>query len=71
MDFRKYSAELVGSFLFFTIGYYSVGAFHATDPATPGLLVVPFSFVVYPVAILADAKLHTARLPCPTFSRDC
>jgi aquaporin Z len=44
MDFRKYSAELVGSFLFFTIGYYSVGAFHATDPATPGLLVVPFSF---------------------------
>ncbi|HEY4190893.1 MAG TPA: aquaporin [Candidatus Limnocylindrales bacterium] len=44
MDFRKYSAELVGSFLFFVIGYYSVGAFHATDPATAGLLVVPFAF---------------------------
>ena len=27
MDFRKYSAELVGSFIFFVIGYLSVPAF--------------------------------------------
>jgi len=44
MDFRKYTAELLGSFVFFTIGYFSVPAFAATDPATPGLLVVPFAF---------------------------
>src|SRR5262249_15127633 len=44
MDFRKYTAELLGSFLFFTIGYFSVPAFGATTPATPGLLVVPFAF---------------------------
>lgn len=44
MDFRKYAAELLGSFLFFGIGYLSVAAFHGTDPATAGLLVVPFSF---------------------------
>jgi len=43
-DFRKYSAELLGSFLFFTIGYFSVPAFHATSPETPGLLVVPWAF---------------------------
>jgi aquaporin Z len=42
MDFRKYSAELVGSFLFFTIGYFSVPAF--TAAGVPGLLVVPFAF---------------------------
>jgi aquaporin Z len=42
MDFRKYSAELVGSFLFFTIGYFSVPAFGAAG--VPGLLVVPFAF---------------------------
>jgi aquaporin Z len=44
MDPRKYAAELAGSFLFFTIGYLSVPAFHATDPAVAGLLVVPWSF---------------------------
>jgi MIP family channel proteins len=44
MNSRAYLAELVGTFLFFTIGYASVAAFHATDPATPGLLVVPFAF---------------------------
>jgi aquaporin Z len=44
MDFRKYAAELVGSFLFFGIGYLSVAAFNGTDPAVAGLLVVPFSF---------------------------
>jgi len=42
MDFRKYAAELLGSFLFFGIGYLSVAAFHAAS--TPGLVVVPFSF---------------------------
>ena len=42
MDYRKYAAELVGSFLFFTIGYLSVAAFGAAT--VPGLLVVPFSF---------------------------
>lgn len=42
MDTRKYLAELVGTFLFLTIGYASVAAFSAADVA--GLLVVPFSF---------------------------
>lgn len=42
MDFRKYSAELLGSFLFLTIGYLSVPAFGAAN--TSGLLVVPFAF---------------------------
>jgi aquaporin Z len=42
MDTRKYLAELVGTFLFLSIGYASVGAFGAAS--VPGLLVVPFSF---------------------------
>jgi aquaporin Z len=42
MDTRKYLAELVGTFLFMTIGYSSVAAFGAES--VPGLLVVPFSF---------------------------
>jgi len=42
MDTRKYLAELVGTFLFMTIGYASVAAFGAAS--APGLLVVPFSF---------------------------
>jgi aquaporin Z len=42
MDTRKYLAELVGTFLFMTIGYASVAAFGAGS--VPGLLVVPFSF---------------------------
>ena len=42
MDTRKILAELVGTFLFLTIGYTSVAAFGAAD--VPGLLVVPFSF---------------------------
>jgi aquaporin Z len=42
MDYRKYAAELLGSFLFFSIGYLSVGAFGAGQ--VPGLTVVPFSF---------------------------
>ena len=42
MDTRKYVAELVGTFLFMTIGYASVAAFGAAS--APGLLVVPFSF---------------------------
>jgi aquaporin Z len=44
LDARKYAAELLGSFLFFTIGYLSVAAFGVATPATSGLLVVPFSF---------------------------
>src|SRR5262245_53844362 len=44
MDARKYAAELLGSFLFFGIGYLSVAAFNATTTPVPGLLVVPFSF---------------------------
>ncbi len=44
VDARKYAAELLGSFLFFTIGYLSVAAFHATSTPVAGLLVVPFSF---------------------------
>jgi aquaporin Z len=41
---RLYLAELLGTFLFLTIGYTSVANFGATTPAIPGLLVVPFSF---------------------------
>lgn len=45
MDIRKLLAELIGTFVFMSIGYLSVGAFHATnDPGAPGLLVVPFAF---------------------------
>jgi aquaporin Z len=46
MDARKYAAELLGSFLFFSIGYLSIGAVGAAAVtlAVPGLLVVPFSF---------------------------
>jgi aquaporin Z len=44
MDTRKYLAELVGTFLFLTIGYLSVAAIGAATPDTPNLLVVPFSF---------------------------
>ena len=42
MNTRKYVAELLGTFLFMTIGYLSVAAFAAAD--APNLLVVPFSF---------------------------
>jgi len=42
VDTRKYLAELVGMFLFMTIGYASIAAFGAGS--APGLLVVPFSF---------------------------
>lgn len=44
MNLKKYAAELLGTFLFFTIGYLSVAAFGATGGAVGGLLVVPFSF---------------------------
>ena len=45
MDFRKYSAELVGSFIFFSIGYLSIPAFaNASAPGAPNLLVVPWAF---------------------------
>jgi aquaporin Z len=43
MNTRAYLAELVGTFLFMTIGYASVAAIGASGGA-PGLLVVPFSF---------------------------
>ena len=42
MSTRKYLAELVGTFLFLTIGYASVASFMAAG--TSGLLVVPFAF---------------------------
>ncbi len=42
MATRKYLAELIGTFVFLSIGYFSVAAFQAAD--TPGLLVVPFAF---------------------------
>ena len=41
---RLYLAELLGTFLFMTIGYASVANFGVTTPQTAGLLVVPFSF---------------------------
>jgi len=48
MSTRKYLAELVGTFLFLTIGYASVAAFGAAG--VPGLVVVPFAF---PLGLLA------------------
>src|SRR5215207_8665262 len=42
MSTRKYLAELLGTFLFMTIGYASVVAFGVAE--APGLLVVPFAF---------------------------
>jgi aquaporin Z len=42
MNARAYLAELLGTFLFMTIGYTSVAAFGIAS--VPGLLVVPFSF---------------------------
>ncbi len=44
MDTRKYLAELIGTFLFLTIGYLSVPAIGGASVDTPNLLVVPFSF---------------------------
>jgi len=44
MNFKKAAAELLGTFLFMTIGYLSVGAIGAAGVPTSGLLVVPFSF---------------------------
>jgi MIP family channel proteins len=44
MNVKKVLAELFGSFLFFTIGYLSVGAIGAATVPTSNLLVVPFSF---------------------------
>ena len=48
MDTRKYLAELVGTFLFLTIGYASVAALTAAE--VPPLLVVSFAF---PLGLLA------------------
>ncbi len=42
MNTRAYLAELLGTFLFLTIGYLSVAALGAAD--ANGLLVVPFAF---------------------------
>ncbi len=44
MAARQYLAELIGTFLFLTIGYLSIPAFQAASAPTPNLLVVPFSF---------------------------
>jgi aquaporin Z len=48
MSTRKYLAELLGTFLFLTLGYSSVAAFGAAGVS--GLLVVPFAF---PLGLLA------------------
>jgi MIP family channel proteins len=44
MNIKAVTAELLGSFVFFTLGYLSVAAAQAADVPTPGLLVVPFAF---------------------------
>jgi aquaporin Z len=41
---RLYLAELLGTFLFLTIGYAAVANFNATQPVVAGILVVPFAF---------------------------
>ena len=52
MSTRRYLAELVGTFLFLTIGYASVASFIAAG--TPGLLVVPFAFSLGLLAAIFD-----------------
>jgi aquaporin Z len=44
MNARTYLAELLGTFLFMTIGYGSVAAIANASVPAPNLLVVPFSF---------------------------
>ncbi|MHB8958537.1 MAG: MIP/aquaporin family protein [Candidatus Limnocylindrales bacterium] len=44
MNFKKVVAELLGTFLFFTIGYLSFGAIPNASSPAPNLLVVPFAF---------------------------
>lgn len=44
MNIKKVVAELLGTFLFFSIGYLSVGAIANASSPAPNLLVVPFSF---------------------------
>lgn len=44
MNVKKVLAELLGTFLFFSIGYLSVGAIANASSPAPNLLVVPFSF---------------------------
>lgn len=44
MNARNYLAELLGTFLFLTIGYSSVAGFNAATPPIAGQLIVPFSF---------------------------
>jgi aquaporin Z len=44
MNTRAYLAELVGTTLFLTLGYASVGAITAASVPTSNLLVVPFAF---------------------------
>jgi aquaporin Z len=44
MNARAYLAELVGTTLFLTLGYASVGAITAAAVPTSNLLVVPFAF---------------------------
>src|SRR6478672_13051924 len=44
MNSRAYLAELVGTFLFLSIGYASVPAFAVASAPAPNLLVVPFAF---------------------------
>ena len=71
MDTRKYLAELVGTFLFLTLGYFSVAAFGAAS--VPGLLVVPFAFgfgllaAIFAVGHISAAIL-TRRSPSPPCS---
>ena len=44
MHAKAVLAELLGTFLFMTMGYLSVAAFGAASVPTPALLVVPFGF---------------------------
>lgn len=44
MNIKAVAAELLGSFLFFFLGYLSVAAFQASNVPVSGLVVVPFAF---------------------------
>jgi aquaporin Z len=66
MDTRKYLAELVGTFLFLSIGYLSIPAISGASVDTPNLLVVPFSFglgllaAIFAVGHISGAHLNPA-----------
>ena len=65
MDTRKYLAELVGTFLFLTIGYLSVAAIGGSTVTVSNLLVVPFSFGLGLLAATSRSATSRAATSIP------